>query len=96
MYGRTDRNIQDARKAWVKKTDTSDMANSLKSKTWTMYENYEILKKIEMESLCAFMQKNYIIPKQTLSHWVTDKNKIYAIAEANSSTKRIESASVTI
>ena len=35
------------------KTDTSDMADSLmrKIKTWTMHENYEILKKIDREVL---------------------------------------------
>ena len=61
-----------------------------------MRKNYKILKKIDRESSCASMKNNYIIPKQTLSHWVIDKNKIYAIAEANSSTEKRESASVTI
>ena len=51
-----------------------------------MRKNYKILKKIDRESSCASMKNNCIIPKQTLSHWVIDKNKIYAIAEANSST----------
>ena len=68
------------------------MADSLKrkpfAKTRTIHEKYKILKEIDKGSSCASVAMNYNIPKQTLSHWVKDKQKIYATVKSNSSTKK--------
>ena len=66
------------------------MAGSLKRKLKTRidHKKYKILKEIDRESSCASAAKNYKIPKQSLSHWLKDKQKIYATVESNSSTTK--------
>ena len=59
-----------------------------KLKIKTIHEKYKILKEIDRESACASVAKNCNISKQILSHWVKDKQKIYATVESNFSTKK--------
>ena len=57
------------------------MADLLKRKlkTTIIDEQYKILKEIDRRSSCAAVAQNDNIPKQTLSHWVKDKQKIYGL-----------------
>ena len=58
----------------------------LASKTIT--EKYKILKEIDKGNSCAFVAKNYYIPKQTLSNWLKKKKQIYESVDSNSTTKK--------
>ena len=66
------------------------MADSLKRKlkTRTIREKQKILRRIDRGISCDSVAKNYNIPKQTLFHWVKDKQKIYSTVESNPSSKK--------
>ena len=56
----------------------------------TLTEKYKVLKEIDKGESSASVSKKYGIPKQTLSGWSKEKNKIYSEVEKNkTSAKRV-------
>ena len=56
----------------------------------TLTEKYKILKELDKGEPSVSISKKYGVPKQTLSGWSKEKNKIYSEVEKNkTSAKRV-------
>lgn len=53
-----------------------------------IYEKYKVLKEIDGGLTAAAAVKKYGIPKQTLSHWVQNRAKIYGSVEGNTISQK--------
>ena len=56
----------------------------------TLTEKYKIVKELDKREPSVSISKKYGIPKQTMSGWSKEKNKIYSEVEKNkTSAKRV-------
>jgi len=66
----------------------SEQGKKRKLNSKLITEKYDILKEVDKGNSAASIAKKYSIPKQTLSNWLKNKERIYEAVDSNSPTQK--------